>query len=172
MLSSSIKSITTRTELRPGDLGRITSMHADLYTREYHFGLQFETYFGRGLCEFFEHYDPARSRIWVCEHEKRMVGSLVLMDRGELAQLRYFLIAPEYRGIGLGKKLMNLFMDFLLQSGYHGAYLWTTHELDTAASLYKRFGFKLIEEKELTTFGKYLIEQRYDLVLPNNLMAK
>ena len=51
------------------------------------------------------------------------------MDRGEVAQLRYFLIEPQYRSIGLGTKLMTLFMDFLQQYGYRGAYLWTTHEL-------------------------------------------
>lgn len=33
----------------------------------------------------------------------RMLGSLVLMDCGEVAQLRYFLIEPNYRGIGVGK---------------------------------------------------------------------
>ena len=160
-----LESISIRTELQPGDLGRITTMHAELYTSEYHFGPQFETYVSSGLCEFHEQYNSARSRIWICERDNRMVGSLVLMDRGEVAQLRYFLIEPQYRGIGLGNKLMNLFIDFLHQCGYRGAYLWTTHELGAAASLYRRFGFKLNEEKESTTFGKPLIEQRYDLLL-------
>ena len=88
------------------------------------------------------------------------------MDRGQVAQLRYFLIEPEFRGLGLGQKLLNLYMDFLYQCGYKKSYLWTTHELNTAASLYKRFGFKLSEEKESTDFGKPLREQRYDLILP------
>jgi peptidyl-dipeptidase Dcp len=85
---------------------------------------------------------------------------------GKAAQLRYFLIEPEYRGIGLGSKLMTLYMDFLRECGYRESYLWTTHELDTAAFLYKRVGFKLIEEKESSAFGKPLREQRYNLVLP------
>jgi len=57
-------------------------------------------------------------------------------------------------------------MDFLRECGYKGSYLWTTHELRAAASLYKRFGFQLTEEKESTSFGKALMEQRYDLLLP------
>ena len=161
----SLSTIAIRTGLQPGDMGRITTMHAELYTSEYHFGPQFETYVANGLCEFQDQYNPARSRIWICEHDNRMVGSLVLMDRGEVAQLRYFLIEPHYRGIGLGAKLMTLFMDFLKQCGYQDAYLWTTHELEVATSLYKRFGFKLTEEKESNAFGKPLIEQRYDLLL-------
>jgi GNAT superfamily N-acetyltransferase len=160
-----LDSISIRTELKPGDLGCMTSMHATLYTREYNFGLQFETYVARGLCEFQEQYDPQRNRVWLCEHDGRIIGSLLLMDRGKAAQLRYFLIEPEYRGIGLGSKLMILYMDFLQECGYRGSYLWTTHELAAAASLYKRFGFKLTKEKESTAFGKPLREQRYDLVL-------
>lgn len=162
----SLKDIWIRTELQPGDIGYVTYMHGALYQREYGYGIQFETYVAKGLCEFYEKYDPARNRIWVCEHEGRMIGFLLLMDRGQAAQLRYFLIEPEYRGLGLGRKLLNLYMDFLRQCGYQESYLWTTHELTTAASLYKRVGFELTEEKESTGFGKPLREQRYDLILP------
>ena len=162
----SLDDITIRTELRPGDIGYVTYMHGALYEREYGYGIQFETYVAKGLCEFYEKYDPERSRIWVCEHKDRMIGFLLLMDRGQAAQLRYFLIEPEYRGLGLGLKLLNLYMDFLHNCGYKESYLWTTHELTTAASLYKRFGFELTEEKESTDFGKPLREQRYDLILP------
>jgi peptidyl-dipeptidase Dcp len=94
-----------------------------------------------------------------------MIGFLLLMDRGEAAQLRYFLIEPEYRGMGLGAKLLNLYMNFLNECGYKQSYLWTTHELHAAAHLYQRLGFQLTEEKESTAFGKPLREQRYDLIL-------
>lgn len=157
--------ISIRTKLRHGDMGYVIYLHGLLYGREYNFGIQFETYVAEGLCEFHEHYDPKRNRVWVCEHDERMIGFLLLMDRGDAAQLRYFLIEPEYRGIGLGTKLMNLYMDFLRECGYRKSYLWTTHELHTAISLYKKFGFTLTEEKESTTFGRPLIEQRYDLIL-------
>lgn len=157
--------ISIRTVPRPGDLGYVTYLHGALYSLEYNYGLQFESYVAKGLCEFYEKYDPQRSCIWACEHNGRMIGFLLLMDRGDSAQLRYFLIEPEYRGIGLGLKLLNLYMDFLHECGYQSSYLWTTHELYTAAALYKRFGFKLTEEKESTEFGKPLREQRYDLVI-------
>ncbi len=162
----SLEKISIRTELQPGDIGYVIYLHGDLYGREYSYGIQFETYVAKGLCEFYEKYNPERNRVWVCEHRDRMVGFLLLMDRGEAAQLRYFLIQPEYRGIGLGSKLINLYMDFLHECGYRKSYLWTTHELSTAAFLYKRVGFQLTEEKESTAFGKPLREQRYDWVLP------
>ncbi len=161
----SLDDISIRTELQPGDIGYVTYMHGDLYSREYNYGLQFESYVAKGLCEFYGQYDSQRNRIWVCEHQGRRIGSLLLMDRGKAAQLRYFLIDPYYRGIGLGTRLLNLYMDFLRQCGYKASYLWTTHELDAAALLYKRLGFRLTEEKESTAFGKPLREQRYDLIL-------
>jgi peptidyl-dipeptidase Dcp len=162
----SLDDISIRTELRHGDIGYVIYLHGLLYGREYNFGVQFETYVAKGLCEFYEQYNPKRNRIWVCEHRRKMIGFLLLMDRGETAQLRYFLIAPEYRGIGLGTKLMNLYMDFMRECGYKTSYLWTTHELHTAIALYRKFGFTLTEEKESTAFGKPLTEQRYDLILP------
>jgi ribosomal protein S18 acetylase RimI-like enzyme len=158
--SMSPDDISIRTELRPGDIGYIIHMHAALYAREYNYGIQFETYVARGMCEFYEKYDPQRSRVWVCEHNNKMIGFLLLMDPGHSAQLRYFLIEPEYRGVGLGSKLINLYMNFLRGCGYRKSYLWTTHELHNAASLYKRLGFRLTEEKESTSFGKPLMEQR------------
>jgi len=163
---STLEDISIRTELRPGDIGYVIYMHGDLYQREYGYGIPFETYVAKGLCEFYEMYNPDRNRVWVCEHNQSMIGFLLLMDRGKAAQLRYFLIQPEYRGIGLGSRLISMYMDFLQECGYRGSYLWTTHELNTAAFLYKRVGFKLTEEKESNTFGKPLREQRYDLLLP------
>jgi len=165
MNNISLDDISIRTELRPGDIGYVIYMHGALYYREYGYGLQFESYVAKGLCEFYEKYDPERNRIWACEQNARMIGFLLLMDRGKAAQLRYFLIEPDYRGIGLGAKLLNLYMDFLHDHNYKESYLWTTEELFAAAHLYQRLGFQLTEEKESTTFGKLLKEQRYDLIL-------
>ena len=83
----------------------------------------------------------------------------------EVAQLRYFYLEPEHRGIGLGNKLMSLFMDFLKEKGYKSAYLWTTNEQTAAANLYQDYGFELTEEKESNAFGNLLVEQRFDLIL-------
>jgi peptidyl-dipeptidase Dcp len=157
----SLDDISIRSELRPGDIGYVIYLHGTLYGQEYGYGIQFETYVAKGLCEFYERYNPARNRVWICEHDQKIIGFLLLMDRGRAAQLRYFLIEPEYRGIGLGSKLMSLYMGFLRRCGYSETYLWTTHELTSAASLYKRVGFQLVEEKESTAFGKPLREQRY-----------
>lgn len=160
---TSLENIRIRTELKAGDLGFVTHRHGVLYSEEYGYGIAFEAYVGAGLHEFYTHYDPELDRVWICEVGNRMVGFLLLMHReNNTAQLRYFYLEPEYRGIGLGNRLMKLYMDFLKEKQYRNSYLWTTHELHAAASLYKRHGFTLTEEKDSEAFGKRVKEQRYD----------
>ena len=161
----SLSDIVIRTDLRPGDIGYITYFHGKIYSEEYNYGIEFESYVARGLAEFYKNYNPESNRLWICEYESKMIGFIFLMDRGETAQLRYFLIDPAYRGIGLGQKLMGLYIEFLKQCGYRSSYLWTTNERSSAAHLYKKYGFILTEEKESTSFGKNLREQRYELIL-------
>ena len=160
----SLSDIVIRTDLRPGDIGFITYLHGKLYSEEYNYGIEFESYVARGLAEFYKNYNPESNRLWICEYENKMIGCILLMDRKETAQLRYFLIEPAYRGMGLGQKLMDLYIEFLKQCGYKSSYLWTTNEQSSAAHLYKKYGFILTEEKESTAFGKHVMEQRYQLI--------
>jgi len=157
--------ITIRTEIRPGDLGYIMYRHGKIYGDEYNYGVNFETYVGAGLHEFYKNYDPELDRAWICEQEHKIVGFMLLMHReNSTAQLRYFYFEPECRGLGLGNTLMQLFMDFAKERKYKHAYLWTTDHLPAAHHLYKKFGFRLTEEKPSNDFGKPLVEQRYDLI--------
>ncbi len=160
------KNISIRTELKSGDLGYVIYRHGKLYSEENGYGISFEAYVAGGLSEFYRLYCAERDGVWICEDEDKIIGFLVLMHRStETAQFRYFYLEPEYRGLGLGNKLMQLFMDFLKEKGYRSVYLWTTREQTAATALYKRYGFTLTEEKESDAFGKLLIEQRYDLIL-------
>ena len=158
--------INIRNQLQPGDIGYVTYLHGILYKTEYNYGIEFESYVAKGLHEFIENYRPDRDRVWICEHANQLVGFLSAMHRGDnSAQLRFFILKPGYRGIGLGRKLMNEFMNFLQNKNYNHAFLWTTHEQEAAAHLYRKAGFTITQEKNSTAFGKPLIEQRYDLYL-------
>lgn len=158
--------IHIRTHLQSGDLGYVIYRQAMIYQGECQYGLSFESYLCAGIYEFYHHYDPALDRVWICEHGPQIVGFLVLMHRpNNSAQFRYFYLEPEYRGLGLGKKLMDLFMKALQECRYDSAYLWTTQEQHTAIALYERYGFHQTEAKASTDFGKALIEQRFDLIL-------
>src|SRR6476660_9741739 len=127
--------ITIRTVLKPGDIGYVIYMHGRLYKKEYNYGIGFETYVASGLVEFYQQYDAQKDQVWICEYRNKMVGFLLSMHRGDAAQLRYFILKPTFRGIGMGNKLMNLYMEHIRQGNYKASYLWTTDELRTSAHL-------------------------------------
>jgi ribosomal protein S18 acetylase RimI-like enzyme len=158
-----LNDIKVRNTLLPGDLGYIAYIHGVLYAKECGYGLNFEAYVLDGLKEFANEYNPQKDKVWICEHNNRIIGFLVAQHRPEALQLRYFIFMPEYRGIGLGKKLMNEFIGFMKASGSSNAYLWTTNEQHAAIALYIKSGFALAEEKPSYAFDKPLIERRYDL---------
>jgi N-acetylglutamate synthase-like GNAT family acetyltransferase len=153
--------ITIRNHLEAGDIGRITYMHGMLYNRQFNHNIRFEAYVAESLADFYYNYDPKKDRVWICEHEKKVIGSLVLQHREEKAQLRYFLIHPGYRGIGLGNHLMERFMAFLEQCGYPEAFLLTSDKLYAASALYRKHGFDLAAEEPSDEFGKPLMIRRH-----------
>jgi AcrR family transcriptional regulator/ribosomal protein S18 acetylase RimI-like enzyme len=154
--------ITIREHLQPGDLGIITWQHGFFYWREYDYKLNFEAYVASGLADYVRQYQPGKDRVWICEHRGKMIGTLLLQHHGRQVQLRYLLINPDYRGLGLGKRLMNRFMERLDQTGCHSCYLLTTPEQQQAISLYQRYGFRLTEENDASEiFDKPLTMRRY-----------
>lgn len=151
--------ITIRNILQSGDLGQIAALHGKIYAEEHDFGLGFEAYVMESLVEFYRQYDPQKDTIWVVEDQGKMAGFLLLMHRPEnQAQLRYFILEKNYRGMGLGRKLMGEWMDFYHEKGYSGAYLYTTSGLDSAVHLYESFGFRKVSEKNSEDFGVPLKE--------------
>lgn len=154
--------ISIRQILQPGDIGRVTELHGRIYAEEYGYGIGFESYVAAGLHEFWQQYDPSKDRVWLCENGGELAGCLFLMHRNnETAQLRFFLLGKNYRGIGLGSFLIKEFMECLAELGYREAYLWTTDELKEAAALYLKAGFVPGETHESDIFGKIVTEQYY-----------
>jgi len=164
-LNMKLKDIQIRKQLNPGDLGIIAHLHGKIYAEEQDYGLAFDYYVGKSLLEFFEQYLAGKNAVWVAEYQSNIIGFLALMDRGEAAQLRFFLIQKAFRGLGLGKLLMNHFMDKLQNSNFKSCYLWTAEGLPASRSLYLRYGFTLTEQLESNTFGRTVLEQKYELML-------
>ncbi|HEY8310023.1 MAG TPA: GNAT family N-acetyltransferase [Gemmatimonadaceae bacterium] len=155
-----------RNELLPGDIGAITRMHGELYALEYGWTTTFEAYVAEGLARFV--LEPANrlDRVWIAETEGRVVGSIAIVHQSEtVAQLRWFLIDPSTRGIGLGHRLISEALEFCRDRQFDSVFLWTVSGLHAAAHLYRSAGFVVTAEKPMHDWGAALIQQRYDLTL-------
>jgi GNAT superfamily N-acetyltransferase len=96
-----------RHELRPGDIGYLIYLHGNLYAKEYGYDQTFEVYVAHGLVEFVKSFNPYRDRIWLAVADGRIIGSVAIVRTSKVeAQLRWYLVHPDYRGRGLGRSLM------------------------------------------------------------------
>lgn len=155
--------VEVRHELRPGDLGNIVRLHGEVYDKEYGYNIEFEQYVMETIHDFMKTYDPAKDRVWLASCFGEMVGMIAIIHRPQRqAQLRWFLLRPDFRGIGLGRELMDKAMEFCRQQQFKSVYLLTTHQQGKAASIYTRHGFVKTASVPATLWGQDLYEERYE----------
>lgn len=167
-------SITIRTDLLPGDIGMVVHLHGAIYAEEQGWDSTFDAYVAGPIAEFVR-YRSHRDRIWIVElaagefgggTSKRIVGSIAIVKVSETeAQLRWLLLVPEVRGLGLGRRLAEEALAFSRSAGYTSVFLWTVRGLEAAMSLYESLGFLETEEKTSEVWGRVVTEVRYDLRL-------
>jgi GNAT superfamily N-acetyltransferase len=152
-----------RTELVPGDIGSIVHLHGIFYAREYGFDHTFEAYVAGPLAAFAL-APSVRQRIWIAEHEERIVGCIALVEaEPDVAQLRWFLVDPAVRGMGLGRHLLEESVKFGREAGYSRIFLWTVSALSAAAHLYRSLGFEITESNPGRQWGADVVEEKYEM---------
>jgi ribosomal protein S18 acetylase RimI-like enzyme len=157
---------TLRHSIRPGDIGYLTYLHGTVYAREYGYDATFEAYVARGLADFVESYKREKDCLWLAEAKGRIIGSIAIVGRSNReAQLRWFFVHPDYRGRGVGRRLLDESLRFSKRRKYKTMFLWTTSELDAARHLYLDLGFLRTKAKKHMIWGKMVREERYDICL-------
>jgi GNAT superfamily N-acetyltransferase len=157
--------LRVREHLAPGDVEGVIRLHGSIYGAEYGFDPTFENYVAEPLGRFAAG-QTARERIWLVEESGSLKGSIAIVEHSRSsAQLRWFLLHQDLRGLGLGGMLLEEALRFCRSKGYDSVFLWTLSILVVAAKIYRRAGFTLAEEKESRLWGRQLVEQRYRLAL-------
>ena len=149
---------------RPGVVGRCAELHAAYYSRTVGFGSAFESKVAGGMAEFVQRLDSPRNRLWCACDGNAIVGTVVVDGEdlgGEIAHLRWFIVADGYRGAGLGRRLLAEAVAFCDARGFAETRLWTLAGLDAARTLYEAAGFALAEEWLGDQWGKAIAEQRF-----------
>jgi ribosomal protein S18 acetylase RimI-like enzyme len=155
-----------RHHIKPGDMGYLTYLHGILYAKEYGYNQAFEAYVASILSKFVQSFNPKKDRIWLAEIKNQIIGSIIIIGHSRVkAQLRCFLVHPDYRGLGLGKELIKEALQFCKECKYKTVFLFTESELGAARHLYACAGFRKIGEKTHKNWGKRVTEEKYDLNL-------
>ncbi|WP_433706957.1 bifunctional helix-turn-helix transcriptional regulator/GNAT family N-acetyltransferase [Paenibacillus illinoisensis] len=158
--------IQFRTELKPGDAGALIQLHGWIYAEECGYNHIFEAYVCKTFYELLQTYSPDKDRFWLAEADNEIVGSIAVIGHSdERAQIRWFILHPDYRGMGIGKKLIQDAITYCREKGYRSVFLETTEDQETAIAMYTRQGFVKIKEQENDAWGVRHIEQTYELEL-------
>jgi GNAT superfamily N-acetyltransferase len=148
----------------PGLVGRVAELHGIYYHKHWGFGLFFEAKVAAELIEFLKRYDERRDGFWAAAVEGRVEGCITvdgLQAGGEGAHLRWFIVSESFQGRGIGGKLMDVAIDYCRKNGYKRVSLWTFEGLKAARHLYEKTGFRLIEERRGTQWGREVNEQQF-----------
>ena len=157
--------IAIRHHFRPGDVGRIVWLHGTLYAKECGWDHRFEAYVATPLGEFANRTSP-RERIWLVDADGELSGCVAIVEAGDReAQLRWLLLAPNLRGLGLGRRLVEETITFSRAAGYESVFLWTVKELTAAGRLYASLGFRVTFEEVHDLWGGPVTEQKHALRL-------
>jgi GNAT superfamily N-acetyltransferase len=151
---------------RAEDIPWLVERHQTLYAADEGFDDTFGPLVRDILDAFVADHDPSCEAGWIAEEAGRPLGSIFCVRTdAETAKLRLFLLVPEARGKGLGRRLLNTCLGFARSRGYRRMALWTHESHEAACALYARSGFRLTRSVPVHSFGVDLVEQSWEIDL-------
>jgi DNA-binding MarR family transcriptional regulator/GNAT superfamily N-acetyltransferase len=158
--------ITFRRDLQPGDAGFLLHMHGSLYAKEAGYNMEYETQVCKTFYEFLEAYNASKDQVFLAMHGTQIIGSIAVLGHSRYAtQLRWFLVHPDYRGLGIGQQLLQEAINAAKEKLFQKIYLITTSAQIPAIKLFKKNGFRKSGEKHMPMWGLQLTEERYEIEL-------
>jgi DNA-binding MarR family transcriptional regulator/RimJ/RimL family protein N-acetyltransferase len=151
---------------REGDGDYMIRRHAEMYKAEYGLNESFATMVDGLVTRFVEKLNPARECVLIPELSGRPMGCIALADAGDgVAQLRFFLLEKEARGMGLGYRLAGAAVDFARKVGYRHIFLETISALTAARTIYSRLGFSITHTHLQSDWGPEVLDERWEMDL-------
>ena len=88
--------------------------------------------------------------------DDKIIGSVCIKDLENAKLLDEIYLEKEFRNNGIGT---DIIMKLLKESNNKNIYLWVYKENSKAVSLYKRLGFKIIDETESRYYMEYNVKR-------------
>ena len=152
---------------RKTDMDFVISRQLSLYASEYGFTSEiWKLYLTGGVHDFVNRFDRRRDCMYILENYGVPSGCIAIMHVDEAtAQLRFYFLTPEMRGLGAGRKLIDRAIDFCRQKKYEHVFLWTFSTLLAARHLYASRGFQITDTHVNSEWGEPVLEERWKLEL-------
>lgn len=165
-LSRAAKNIIIR-PYQEKDIAYVIDRQLSLYESERKFTTEiWKKYLTQGVISLVEKFDPAKDCMFILECDGNASGCIAITHADETtAQLRYFFLEPELRGLGAGTNLLNLALEFCREKNYSHVFLWTVSAQESARTLYSKAGFKITETSENNNWGITVLEEKWELDL-------
>ncbi len=97
---------------------------------------------------FNAYHNDKREAYFIAECDGNIVGGGgVAQLKGtyqSICELQKFYILPEYRGRGIGQKILDLCLNYARENGYSRCYIETVERMNAAETLYRKAGFEPI----------------------------
>jgi ribosomal protein S18 acetylase RimI-like enzyme len=116
---------------------------------------EYENFLGVDLCfQGFEEelarlpgeYAPPKGTLLLAVDGKNTAGCVALREfKGDACEMKRLYLRPEYRGVGLGRKLAKKIIEEAERIGYSSIRLDTLKNLKEAMGLYASLGFKRVD---------------------------
>ncbi|MEV0201373.1 bifunctional helix-turn-helix transcriptional regulator/GNAT family N-acetyltransferase [Nonomuraea sp. NPDC050691] len=148
---------------RSGDLGWAVQLHAEIYNREYGWGVEFEQLVARliGGLDF-----SGRDAGWIAEAGGERLGCVFFEHvDADTAKLRMLLVGPSARGLGLGRRLVEECVRHARDGSYKRITLWTRECLESARRIYARAGFVHESSEKSVENGIEVVDEIWTLGL-------
>jgi len=151
----------------PGAIGAIAGLHGSYYATQWTRGCSFEATVARDLADFCEAYVAERDLLLTAFKGDRFVGA-VAIDGSQRhhpgGHLRWFIVDPDARGLGIGRTLAERAVRFSRESGLDRVSLWTVEGLPESRRIYDAFGFQVVERLNDDRYSAPLEVLRMELV--------
>ena len=151
---------------RPGDMGRVISLHGALYHEVFGWDETFEALVAQISAEFIRTFDPAREFSVIAEIDGEFMGSAFVVNVDQhVCKLRLMIVDPQAQGTGLGRAMLDECLRFARRTGYRKMTLWTNHVLTAARKMYRTAGFEMTHTEHRPDFGVDLHSETWELDL-------
>lgn len=152
---------------REEDITYVIDRQLSLYESERQFTTEiWKNYLTQGVIALVDKFDPGKDCMLILECDNNPSGCIAITHTEErTAQLRYFFLEPELRGLGAGTSLLDAALDFCREKNYARVFLWTVSAQESARVLYKKAGFAITETAPNESWGVSVLEEKWELDL-------